>query len=254
MGTKNKSQNCVHILNGDALLEQFPRDLKGASIVFRECLVDGPVTGNSLKELYQKRSAFFAQTYQVCTPIEYEERIVSEFKKVQKIPNGSEINLWFEDDLFCQVNCWFVCYLLRDIKDCDLYLVRPNNQSPYAFSFYTETELTELYLQRQVLLAPFLLAPLWQAYATGAVKQLTLLSQQLPSGYLHVKKAVSAHLSRIPKENKLGKPIEVLKKIIENNDTESTELIYQEFQKQLPIYGFGDLQIKHLLMKFLSKK
>ena len=84
MGTKNKSQNCVHILNGDALLEQFPRDLKGASIVFRECLVDGPVTGNSLKELYQKRSAFFAQTYQVCTPIEYEERIVSEFKRFKK--------------------------------------------------------------------------------------------------------------------------------------------------------------------------
>ena len=44
------------------------------------------------------------------------------------------------------------------------------------------------------------------------------------------------------------------KKIIENNKTESTELIYQEFQKQLPIYGFGDLQIKHLLMKFLSQK
>ena len=113
--------------------------------------------------------------------------------------------------------------------------------------------MTELYLQRQVLLAPTILAPLWQAYATGAVKQLTLLSQQLPSGYSHVKKAVSAHLSRIPKENILGKPIEVLKKIIENNDTESSELIYQEFQKQLPIYGFGDLQIKHLLMKFLSK-
>ena len=155
MGTKNKSQNCVHILNGDALLEQFPRDLKGASIVFRECLVDGPVTANSLNELYQKRSAFFAQTYQLCTPIEYEERIVSEFNKVQKIPNGSEINLWFEDDLFCQVNCWFVCYLLRDIKDCDLYLVRPNNQSPYAFSVYTETELTNFICSDRYFLLPF---------------------------------------------------------------------------------------------------
>ena len=86
------------------------------------------------------------------------------------------------------------------------------------------------------------------------LKQLTLLSQQLPNGYLHVKKAVSAHLSRIPSENKLGKPIDVLKKVIENKETESTELIYQEFQKQLPIYGFGDLQIKHLLMKFLSQQ
>ena len=98
------------------------------------------------------------------------------------------------------------------------------------------------------------MAQLWQAYATGDLKQLTLLSQQLPNGYLHVKKAVSAHLSRIPSENKLGKPIDVLKKVIENKETESTELIYQEFQKQLPIYGFGDLQIKHLLMKFLSQK
>ena len=60
--------------------------------------------------------------------------------------------------------------------------------------------------------------------------------------------------SRIPTENRLGKPIEVLKKIIENKETESTELLYQEFQKQLPVYGFGDLQIKHLLMKFLSQQ
>jgi len=42
---KNKKQ--YHILNGDALKEQFPDRIKGKIIIARECLVDGNVTGTA---------------------------------------------------------------------------------------------------------------------------------------------------------------------------------------------------------------
>ena len=39
-----------HVLNGDALKEQFPPTITGDIIVIRECLVDGPVTGNNVDD------------------------------------------------------------------------------------------------------------------------------------------------------------------------------------------------------------
>ena len=43
-------------------------------------------------------------------------KLVSEFEKIQNIEEGVDINLWFEDDLFCQVNFWFVISLLSSLN------------------------------------------------------------------------------------------------------------------------------------------
>jgi hypothetical protein len=39
-----------HILNGDSLRLQFPKDLEGEFPITRVCLVDGDVHGNGIKE------------------------------------------------------------------------------------------------------------------------------------------------------------------------------------------------------------
>jgi hypothetical protein len=36
------SSPVIHILNGDALGDQFPKDLPGEILIFRECLIEGP--------------------------------------------------------------------------------------------------------------------------------------------------------------------------------------------------------------------
>ena len=96
-----------HILNGDILKEQFP-DISGELIVARECLVDGDVNGKNLAELYNSRAKFISKNYRGYSIRDYYEKTVPEFQKIQDIPENSDINLWFEDDLFCQVNLWFV--------------------------------------------------------------------------------------------------------------------------------------------------
>ena len=90
-----------HILNGDALKSQFPEQILGEIIVARECLVDGTVEGLSLSDLYETRWQFLNDSYGYCSREIYFSETVSEFEKVQSIPPNSEVNLWFEDDLFC---------------------------------------------------------------------------------------------------------------------------------------------------------
>ena len=48
-----------HILNGDALKEKFPEDLKGEIVVARECMVVGNVKGSTLEEVFQSRAQFY---------------------------------------------------------------------------------------------------------------------------------------------------------------------------------------------------
>jgi hypothetical protein len=80
----------------------------------RECLVDGDVKGNTLAEFYHTRKHFIAQNYAGYSEGDYDKNTISEFNKLKDLPKGSEIILWFERDLFCQVKVWFVMFLLHD--------------------------------------------------------------------------------------------------------------------------------------------
>ena len=114
-----------HILNGDSLRQQLPEYIQGDIIVSRECFVDGNVKGKDLADLFAMRAKFLSQNYGGSEQ-DYYRKVVPEFKKIKKIPNDSDINLWFEDDLFCQANFWFVAHLLANSTGINtVYLIRP---------------------------------------------------------------------------------------------------------------------------------
>lgn len=87
-----------HILNGDHLKKQLPKQIYGEVIITRECLVDGEVSGEPLNKLFENRSRFISTYYEGFSKEDYYQQSVSEFERIMKIPNGSEINLWFEDE------------------------------------------------------------------------------------------------------------------------------------------------------------
>ena len=116
-------ESTYHILNGDALLEQLPDSIEGERLVCRECLVDGDVQGDTLEELYATRAKFIGTHYPGETEEGYYAEAVPELNKIAAIPAGSNVYLWFEDDLFCQVNLWFVASMLPD--EVEVFLVRP---------------------------------------------------------------------------------------------------------------------------------
>ncbi len=135
-------QNQYHILNGDCLKEQFPKALNGEVIVAKECLVDGAVKGETLEELLEVRAKFICSQFPMISEKEYHEGTSAEIKKILAIPPVTDVNLWFEDDLFCQVNFWFVLNLLYEHGKKDgIYLVRPNKGNEYNFGKMNQEEL-----------------------------------------------------------------------------------------------------------------
>lgn len=237
-----------HILNGDVLKEQFPDQIAGETIVCRECLVDGPVDGDSLEQFFETRAEFISESYGGFTKKEYYLKTVSEFKKICTLPHGAEINLWFEEDLFCQVNFWFVCSLLnKHSKNYGIHLVRPGEPYPYSFGKLDEEELVSIYDKKKPLKDINRLADLWGCYQRGDVEQLLNIGRELENELPFLLPAIQAHIERIPSGGSHGRPTESLVKIQKELKTNDFGTVFREFSKREAIYGYGDLQVKRLL-------
>ena len=101
-----------HILNGDSLAYSFPETkINGEMIVVREGLIDGDLSGDTLHYFWQSRAKYMG-----LAEAEYHNNVVKEFEKIMNAPDNSEFNLWFEYDLFCQVNMWFVISMINTLS------------------------------------------------------------------------------------------------------------------------------------------
>lgn len=237
--------NQYHILNGDALAERFPKDIKGERIVFRECLVDGPVA-SSLEQLFALRAPFMRQHYEAD---DYSHKAAKEIAKIETIGVLDEVYLWFEEDLFCQVNLWFLVHYFAKKGIANLSLVHPEPDSPYAFSTYDEAGLQGLFQQRQKLHSLDQWMALWQAYQQKDHKALQAAATHLATTYPFVTAAVQANIDRVPKDDALSRPLKSLQQIKAELQTDDFAPIFRAFCQREAIYGFGDLQVERLLQQ-----
>ncbi len=241
-----------HILNGDALKEQFPTDkIPGEIIITRECLIEGPVEAADLDEFVTTRAKYFEETYQSS---EYLDHTFSELKRIAEISDG-EVYLWFEEDLFCQTNLWFVCSLLY-LKEVNVHLVVPKESLRYGFGGFDADGLEALFSKKQLLTKVQVnqFALLWFAYQKDNIERLLKLGVQMNTDFPFVMRAIEAHFDRIPKDDRAGKPEQLIEEIIEEKSTSEFGVIFQEFAKRAPIYGFGDLQVMRIYDAVVNKK
>lgn len=244
----NQMKKEYHILNGDALKEQFPQELSGDIIVARECLVEGDLNGSDLGDLYKTRADFIVASYDDVSIQDYYQGTVSEFEKIRHIPKESKVNLWFEDDLFCQVNFWFVVSLLSNsCQHCKLFLVRPKKHTRFGFGGLSETALIEIYKQRLEVNEIKQIALLWECYQKADIDKLLEIAEQLKDVFPFILTAVEAHIARIPTQGFRGRPVQTLLDIMNDLDTEEFGPVFREFSTRESIYGFGDSQVKRLL-------
>ncbi len=237
----------IHILNGDALKEQFPNSLPGETIITRECLADGDVEGNSLAEFFNLRANFISNSYEGTTTDDYFKMTVSEFQRMHNIPETSDVNFWFEDDLFCQVNFWFVINLVSKAhRGYRYFLVRPTTHTQHGFGGLDTGELVSIYENRTELTEFDELSSLWEAYQSNDIEKLIKVSNLLKNQYPFISNAVKAHVDRIPSDGNLGRPTDVLISIMKELGTDEFGTVFNAFNKRESIYGFGDLQVKRL--------
>jgi len=241
-----------HILNGDALKNQFPADqVPGSLIICRECLIDGPLKGKTLSDFFQQRATFLEGKYG-STETKYEKDVLPQFQKIRTLPAKSEIILWFGDDLFCLINMCFVLYLLDPTGHRDqVYVVKAQDNNWKEFGGMNKDELAEAYQNRQLLNSHDfqILILTWLALKDHNLAQLKKLKKEKMSLFPFWEEALQAHIDRFPANGETGRPQRSLKQIQKELQTNDFGLIFRKFCETEGIYGFGDLQVKALFEK-----
>lgn len=239
-----------HILNGDALKAQIPTEkIKDELIICRECLIDGNITGDSLYEFWDNRSNFIEKTYRT-KGANYNTFVLPQFQRILSLHKDSVVNLWFGDDLFCQINLCYIVYLL-DVVGIrkNIFLVKAQQDNWQEFGGMSTDELVKAYKNRQLMTsAEFeLMLQVWSAFQQQDLEQLKTLSLTKMDNFPLFEEVIQAHIDRFPREGQWGRPQQRLVAIKEKLQTDNFGKIFKEFIKLEGIYGFGDTQVKAML-------
>lgn len=240
-----------HILCGDCLADQLRlTTIDQNFIVCRECLIDGDLAPEHFADFWKIRANFVADTYQVSTE-EYYNKVVNELEKLRALPNNSEVCLWFENDLFCQANMWFVIALLTDKPTIKLHRIFPTISNIAdkwkGFGISNAAMLAQSYAAKVSFnLSDIELGNnLWAAYKNGDFEKLKELSTIQSDCFQCLVEVCQAHIDRFPTGNTLGRPDQIVKEIIETKSTHFQD-VFLEFSNREGVYGFGDLQLKSI--------
>lgn len=242
-----------HILNGDALLDKFPK-IEGELIILRECLVEGNKRGKTWEQFISNRQAFIVENYGESKE-DYGLKCVAEFEKIKQISAEDDVYFWFEDDLFCQVNFWFACSLLsvkHNLFSCFFVRAKPTHE--HGYGGMSKEELLSSF-QKSISIYPTdiqLFINMWNAFRTDEVQYLIELKSKLSDSFKFVKNAIDSAEKLLSLDNReLNFYERQILEIITHNRNISFGEVFQKFNRQNSILGFGDLQVKRMYEKVL---
>ena len=104
----------LHITNGDSFTQRLKGlAIKGDIITWREMLCEGKTLSNVGSEPFWKtRFEFFSKNYRVSKSW-FVEKTLKEYRSLCNHKAQDQIVLWFEFDLFCQINMLAVLSWLK---------------------------------------------------------------------------------------------------------------------------------------------
>jgi hypothetical protein len=242
----------LHIHNGDSTAASARQaNIPGEHLAWREALACGPTPGNlSEAKFINVRAKHLAVTYDVALD-ECETELQAQHDALTRYSDHDEIVLWFEHDLFCQIN---LAYLLdwfsrRDLGKTALSLVSinafPGVDDFRGLGQLNEKQLASLFPTRRKVTSPQLElgSAAWQAYASPDPKRIASLLFADTSALPFLKAALIKHLERFPStRNGLGRIGNVCLELIAHGQRDFKSL-FPAFGRRKPLYGFGDAQI-----------
>jgi len=235
----------LHVLAGDSLADEFKKTgLEGDAVICRACLIDGSLGAELLWDFWKTRASYISSVYSEPEK-NYYRKVVGEFLKLVR-GDADEIYLWFEYDLFCQVNMWFILSLLAKVPLKNVFRVEPGVRESIwnGFGKHDAVQLRRCFEKRQRFTFDEIQlgVGLWHAYKNGDLNLLEKLSAQNSKCFPYLKEACSAEIDR----KKNNRPQNTLRNILNRGKRDFSE-IFQEFSASEGVYGFGDLQVKLML-------
>ncbi len=250
----------LHILNGDSTKSIFKKStLKGDILVWREMLCEGEIDLNvGTDAFWTKRYAFFERELNI-SKLEYYDTTIKEILPIEDLEGYDEVVLWFEYDLFCQINLIALCtYLLQSYrKDILFYLVctgkekgKPNlhTLSDYAPESYTKLYDNRLKLTRNDLLFA---QKSWNLFVENNPKNLETFDFNKNKKFRYLQKTIAQHLKRFPDENGRNQIENKMLDFIDSEKFTKKQMINEIllWQKEETVYGFSDVQYGLILKK-----
>ncbi|UYQ93425.1 DUF1835 domain-containing protein [Chitinophaga horti] len=244
--------NYLHVLNGDATLEVFRKSgIPGDFIVCREMISEGRVAPAPDADTFlTERAAHLREHYGIDTS-NYNESIVKELGKLKQAGNYDELVLWFEFDVFCQLNLLFVLWYLRqlNIQLPPVSLVSINHHPEVVnfkgFGVLLPHHYPPLFEQRAQLREEDwqLALDTWNAYTGDDPSKVNEMRHRAPGNLPFLAEALQAQLQRLPY-------VEDGLNVIQRFFLQNLQLgcapwynLYNRFWNELKIYGFGDFQL-----------
>ncbi len=196
----------LHITNGDsftARLQKLP--LTGDIITWREMLCEGKTLCNVGSESFWKtRFEFLNKNYKVSKSW-FVEKTLKEYRSLCNHKQQDQIVLWFEYDLFCQINMLAVIsWLKTHRRHAQISLVCSGKQDDtdkmYVLNELSDEQLEHLYENKVVLTQDDIEYAdyVWQLYCSDNPIRLENLGDFGNYSYTYLHDALKVHLERFP--------------------------------------------------------
>ena len=251
----------LHIINGDHLMHRVQSFGWGAEfVVWREMFCEGPSEIKIDSESAIKKRVSFLQKYYRISAEDYEKKFITQLRKLSAIKSYDEIVLWFDSDLFCQINMIAaISLVLRKMKKTSaVYLVgnlRENNKNDLkSLSLLSDPEILQYYNKRSLLDINDLefASHIWTLYCeSNPTKIIGQIKKQSNFQYLAI--CLRAHLQRFP--NMLTGLNTLEHNILQMVDTYEIQNMRQLLGYALEYqgyYGYGDMQMKRVLARLFQ--
>lgn len=259
---KALGNNILHITNGDIITDRLKeiKLVEGMFLVWREMLCEGPTKHKiETKESFEVREQFLKRYYRI-EANDYQNKFVSEIKKLDKINEFNEIVLWFEYDLFCQINMIAAISVLlrKDIKDIPVYLVCSgrveNEKKLLGLGELSDGQLKWHYENKMLLSIDDLEFAdyIWTLYCESDPKK---ISGQIKksSSFEYLAIGLRAHLQRFP--NMLT-GLNVLEhnilEMVHNYQIKNVQQLMGYALEYQGYYGYGDMQLKRVIARLFQ--
>lgn len=241
----------LHITNGDNFTERLNKlDIKGDIITWREMLCEGKTLTNVGSESFWKtRYEFLHKNYKVSKSW-FIEKTLKEYRSLCNHKQQDHIVLWFEYDLFCQVNMLAVIsWLLTNRKYAKISLVCSGKEDEsdklYGLNELSDGQLTNLFNNRTELTQDDVEYAdyVWQLYCSNNPMRLENLTDFKNYQFDYLGEAIQSHLKRFPSiANGLNNMEQNILELARVKKPESRKGLLKEVLQNQGNLGFGDSQ------------
>ncbi|MCX2681366.1 DUF1835 domain-containing protein [Galbibacter sp. EGI 63066] len=239
----------LHITNGDSFTSVLKKlDIAGDIITWREMLCEGKTINEVGSEsFWRQRYEYLHSAYKV-TKDTFINFTLKEYRNLCNQKSQQEIVLWFEDDLFCQVNMIaMLSWLKKNRSDADIYLVHSEKESEqlYSLSELNKKQIKKIYDNRILLSKDDIEFGdyIWQLYCENNPIRLQNDIKQNNSQLSSLTLAMETHLHRFPTVKNGLNELEnkMLNLSLTQRPTSKKGLVNEMLEDQAH-FGFGDMQ------------